>query len=519
MTLKNELTYIISIAVLGLTLLSAGCQSTIENRDLKSASSTWYVQKQDSTANSTSNGTRSSPFHSLVAVQKVSRPGDTIRILPSPINMPPLDGTLLMKEGQILEGISEDNRKPQITNSDADNNHGDTITLADRTIVRNLHIVSSAGHAVVGRNVNGVTVENNWIQGGNQKDLTSVTTGATASLGVPKFPKGLITLIHNAQIETTSTNYVVSNTINGITTSDGNLLRLNGAGVSVHVSGNNQSTLFVTKNRISDLGSGFQRSGILIDTQNDARLSLIIEDSHISNAHNSSDGIILIAQNQSLITGAIRRYEYSGGNTPGGVGNNGLEVVTYSGGNWLKSERTASDWHSANTRLILENSTIRGSDGFGIAFFNLFGKPSKNTVLDFGGGELGGKGNNRFFNNGKALPRGMDIYVVHQDINLSNNWWGTNRRGESKTELVEGELALKREYAFVCPGTPKQLEVLIEHTGVGAWSTFCQAFNNEICGPDPTKSTCCDPSSDPSQCLETINDNTVVFGPALSDDP
>ena len=102
----------------------------------------------------------------------------------------------------------------------------------------------------------------------------------------------------------------------------------------------------------------------------------------------------------------------------------------------MKPERTESDWHSANTQLILENSTIRGSDGFGIAFFNLFGKPSKNTMLDFGGGELGGKGNNRFFNNGKALPRAMDIYVVHQDINLSNNWWGTDRRGDQSDETT-----------------------------------------------------------------------------------
>ena len=519
MVYKTLFHQVITCLLLSGMLVTNGCHTVLQDTDDSDDTSIWYVQQNQLSNQKIEAGTRAEPFHSLETAEQISKPGDTIRILPSPVSSNPLVGGIILKEGQILEGLSENNRRAQITNTQVNHHEGDAVKLANNSIVRNLHIVQSAGHAIVGRNVHGIAVENNWIQGGNGSDLTSVTTGATASLGVLEFPKGIISLFHSSNDSLDSENRIINNTISGTASNNAKLFRLNGPGISIHTRGPTESTLYASNNKISDLGAGFQRSGMLIDTQDNSQLSLTIEDTTVSNAFSSSDGIILIAQNDSSISGAIRRYHYKGSSSPSGVGNNGLEVVTYSGGNWLKPVMEEGDWHSANTRLILEHSTIEGADGFGIAFFNLFGKPSKKTVLDFGAGELGGEGSNRIFNNGKLLPYEMDAYLVHQDINMSNNWWGTTQTGESKTQILNDEAALKEKFVLVCPGTPEQIEKLTEHTGVAAWSTFCQAFSDNVCRNDSTPGPCCDRNSDPNRCMESANDSSFLSSPALPISP
>src|SRR5947208_15960169 len=89
------------------------------------AASTWYV-KADAAAGG--DGSRSRPFATLEQVEAASRPGDTIRVLPS---MRPLDGGIQLKEGQRLPGpggpvtkATASGARPTITNTSATRYHG-----------------------------------------------------------------------------------------------------------------------------------------------------------------------------------------------------------------------------------------------------------------------------------------------------------------------------------------------------------------------------------------------------------
>jgi len=81
------------------------------------AASTWYV-KADAAAGG--NGSRDRPFATLEQVEGASRPGDTVRVLPS---MRPLDGGIQLKDGQRLVGLGDpvvkattSGARPTITN-------------------------------------------------------------------------------------------------------------------------------------------------------------------------------------------------------------------------------------------------------------------------------------------------------------------------------------------------------------------------------------------------------------------
>ena len=208
---QQEITCLLLLSM----LVTSGCHTVLQDTDDSDDTSIWYVQQNQLSNQKIAAGTRAQPFHSLETAEQISKPGDTIRRLPSPVNSNPLDGGIILKEGQILEGLSENNRRAQITNTQVNHHEGDAVTLANNSIVRNLHIVQSAGHAIVGRNVHGIAVEKNWIQGGNRSDLTSVTTGATASLGVLEFPKGIISLFHSSNDSLDSENRIINNTISG----------------------------------------------------------------------------------------------------------------------------------------------------------------------------------------------------------------------------------------------------------------------------------------------------------------
>ena len=78
-----------------------GCQTVLEGADNSGNTSIWYVQHSQRSNQETEAGTRAQPFHSLEKAEQSSKPGDTIRILPSPINVSPLDGGIILKEGQI----------------------------------------------------------------------------------------------------------------------------------------------------------------------------------------------------------------------------------------------------------------------------------------------------------------------------------------------------------------------------------------------------------------------------------
>ena len=525
---ESSAKHLLIVSLLTCLTASTGCEGSANTTDPHAT--VWYVQSIPvGTATNSATGNPANPFPSLAEAQAASAPGDEIRILPPRSGATSLDGGISLQKGQVLRGTESANGPPPITNTDPNRQGGDAVRLSDDVTVTGIKITGAAGHAVVGYNVQGATVTGNQIHSGNLAELTSVATGVTAGLGIVEFPKAIVAFIHDTDSIAARPNTVSENDIVGLQNADQTLTRLGGAGIALHARGSSHASLTVSKNHISDLGAGFQRSGLLIDAQDSSQLTLTVEDTRVANAYNSSDGFIVIAQHHSAISASIRGYKYVGGTPDLGVGNNGLEVVTYFGGDWLQG--TVAGTHQAQTKLVIEESDIEGAGGFGVVVFNIFGKPGPQTVLDFGGGELGGHGANRIYNNGIELPTPMDLYVVHDALNVANNWWGPSQDDSTKVEQLAGSWQLKSSYAFVCAEDPNQLQALIDGTGTDAWSMFCQTQRADICptsanAADPAKKSttaesavCCDPNKDASRCMTSIADSSLTSAPALVQDP
>ena len=133
------------------------------------AASTWYVNAD---AAAGGNGSRRRPFATLEQVETASRPGDTVRVLPS---TRPLDGGIQLKDGQRLIGLGDPVTKvgtgsgPTVTNTSAARYNGDAIRLARNNVVQNIHIDGAARAGIFGVNagraeLRGNLITNNMIQ-------------------------------------------------------------------------------------------------------------------------------------------------------------------------------------------------------------------------------------------------------------------------------------------------------------------------------------------------------------------
>jgi hypothetical protein len=141
------------------------------------AASTWYV-KADAAAGG--NGSRSRPFATLEQVEAASRPGDTIRVVPS---TRPLDGGIQLKDGQRLTGLGSavtrsaaGGAQPTITNTSATRYNGDAVRLANNNLVENIHIDGASRSGIFGVNaarpeIRGTLITNNMIQGNDLRRL------------------------------------------------------------------------------------------------------------------------------------------------------------------------------------------------------------------------------------------------------------------------------------------------------------------------------------------------------------
>jgi len=129
-------------------------------------------------------GSREHPYDSLQAVEQASAPGDTIIVLPAPLDEAPLDGGIALKPGQRLIGGGPDvvqHRRdaavepgtltalPRIANTNALRLDGDAVRLAEGSEVRNLVISAASRGAIYGLNVPGVTIHGNDVSGYNTR--------------------------------------------------------------------------------------------------------------------------------------------------------------------------------------------------------------------------------------------------------------------------------------------------------------------------------------------------------------
>ena len=134
-----------------------------------------------SAAASAGDGSKAHPFSSLEAVERASRAGDSIIVLPSAAAVPPLDGGVALKPGQRLIGggpavigRAPNSDAPRIGNTSDSRLEGDAVRMADGSAVDNLVIVSARRGGIHGRNVRDAHVRSN--------DISDTNTSCTAGL-------------------------------------------------------------------------------------------------------------------------------------------------------------------------------------------------------------------------------------------------------------------------------------------------------------------------------------------------
>jgi hypothetical protein len=160
-------------------------------------------------------------------------------------------------------------------------------------------------------------------------------------------------------------------------------------------------------------------------------LTLKIFDSVIENAVTDPIQFSNSGRNSDL-SYEIRNTRILGGNPQqgdGGISLN-LQSVPASGG---------------RTTLLVEDSDVIATTGYGFTFNDRGGKGGHSVVVDLGGGVLGSRGRNRFAGNGKGALR-----VPQSRIAAANNWWdggkptiydGEDRLSEVSNVLVEPVLS------------------------------------------------------------------------------
>ena len=119
--------------------------------------SKWFVQAGASSEMGI--GTQVRPFASLADAEQCSAEGTTIVVVPATAGSPPLDGGIVLKNGQKLLGATFSKAAgwlgqsgQRITNT---KNSGDAVVLANGNEVAYLHVDGATGAAVLGDNVAG----------------------------------------------------------------------------------------------------------------------------------------------------------------------------------------------------------------------------------------------------------------------------------------------------------------------------------------------------------------------------
>ena len=166
------------LAACGLPGAMSGAQAPVAR--IADSGTTLYVS---ALAPAGGDGTRERPFDSLQTLEAASAPGDTLVVLPAPLEVAPLDGGIALKPGQKLIGDGPDvvvhladaavagastlTVLPRIRNTRLARLNGDAVRLAEGAEVRNLVITESVRGAIYGLNVPGARVHGNDLSGYN----------------------------------------------------------------------------------------------------------------------------------------------------------------------------------------------------------------------------------------------------------------------------------------------------------------------------------------------------------------
>jgi hypothetical protein len=308
---------------------------------------TWYVSALSPAPGA---GTRGQPFASLAAVERVSRPGDTIVILPA---SRPLTGGIALKPRQKLIGAGPPMvatrlaATPRIDNTDPASHSGDAVELADGATVSNLAIGPSYRGAIYGSDVTGARVIGNDISDQN----TSCTTGflvlpfvlptTVPGVGLPLsgLPNGWAGIMIDAR-SAAGTVAIRNNYVHDAACGDGIDIRLSGtARIRASIAGNFVTRLRQGQQFLSLLAIGMQTrdaaqltAGLSGNTETDVGSILGVETNAgagLPGAGADSEGVFANLAGHSILNASVEHNTWRHG--IGGFSVNGMEMVITSG--------------------------------------------------------------------------------------------------------------------------------------------------------------------------------------------
>ena len=350
--------------------------------------STWYVS---ATALASGRGTASSPFNTLARVQNISRPGDTIVVVPSPLDAPPLDGGIVLKPGQrligggppVLEfgkplipdgppvvGSAGRSSLPRIANTTTGGN-GDAVRLANNTEVSNLVITGASRGGIYGLDVVDVSVTGNDISNFNTSGafgflvqpfiLEDFAPGVGNDLtgGVQAGWAGI--LIDAANVRTTLA--IADNYVHDGVCGDGIDVRgMNTGEISVQINSN-----FITK--LLQCSSVRAVQAISTQVTGTSRLQAALSgnsQTQIGSPGADAEGVFVNPAESGTLIETIDRNVYITG--IGGASTNGFEYILSNG--------------NANSRVAISNSFFQDNPGDMLEVFNYGAGSSTALVLD-----------------------------------------------------------------------------------------------------------------------------------------
>lgn len=303
------------------------------------AAGTFYVR---AVAEPGGDGSRSSPLHSLAAVEKTARRGDTIVVLSSPRDAPPLDGGIRLKPHQSLVGRG---RAPRIANTDPERHKGDAVRLARGAVVRNLAIVGAVRGGIYGKNVKGVVVRGNDVSAHN----SSCTPGFhIPPFNVPTTAPGVGIPISGGLINGWAGIMLDANRGRGRARILGNRVHSAecGDGIDVRLSKTARVRVKIAGNDVRDLRQGADHESVLaigLQTAGNARLVARVNRNVQTNLGNEEDagagpegadseGVFINPTGGSSLRASVANNEYTNPNGLGGFSANGLEFVAMGDG-------------------------------------------------------------------------------------------------------------------------------------------------------------------------------------------
>lgn len=329
----------------------------------ESKAKAWFVRAGAPTGG---DGSRGQPFNRLRRVERASRAGDRIIVLPA---RGTLDGGIKLKRGQRLIGAGPPARRAgaraaRVTNTSGARHHGDAVVLADGAKVANLTIAGPHRGGVYGRNVGDVVVRGN--------DLFGHNTSCAPGFHIPPFnvpttvPGAGIPIsdgLHNgwAAIMLDADRGRGAVTVSGNRVHDAEC----GDGIDLRIEGRARYRAEIERNVVRDLRQGQDFESLLaigLGTRDRARLRARLDRNRQTDLGNpgepealfgplgtDTEGVFVNPADASRMRVTIARNTYTNPQGLGGFSGNGMEYVTMGDG--------------SRSRVVIRDSSFSEASG------------------------------------------------------------------------------------------------------------------------------------------------------------